>query len=80
MHRRCGNPHWGKPFLPSTVLKVGATEFEREVRRLGLTRENCSSSPALWPWCERHKNQCYIPEWLLKKWGMDVDADLFGAA
>jgi hypothetical protein len=30
-------------------------------------------------WCERNRNRVYIPEWLLKKWGITVDA-IFGGA
>jgi len=78
MNRR-GNPTWGKPFPPGTILKRVATEFEREVRRLGLTRETCVHSTALRRWCEHNKNRCYIPEWLLQAWGIEVD-HLFGAA
>jgi len=29
-------------------------------------------------WCEQNRNRCYIPEWLLKKWGITVDLN-FGA-
>jgi len=36
-----------------------------------LTRE-------LKQWCERNKDRCYIPEWLLKRWGMFVDPDFSG--
>jgi len=25
---------------------------------------------ALRNWCERNKNRCYIPEWLLEEWGI----------
>src|SRR5580700_6868015 len=29
-------------------------------------------------WCESNKNRYYIPEWLLKRWGIFVDAELNG--
>ena len=77
MPRRRGNPNWGQPFRRTPA---GPTEFEREVHRLGLTRESCVDSSDLRRWCQRNKNRCYIPEWLLKKWGMDVDGDVYGAA
>ena len=69
--RKRGNPNWGKliPHIPAA-----ATEFEKQVRRLGLTKETCASSTDLREWCERHRNQCYIPEWLLGLWGIEVDA------
>jgi hypothetical protein len=80
MHRRRGNPHFGQPLPPSAFPKAGATEFDRELQRLGLTRETCAGSSELRRWCQHNKERCYIPEWLLKEWGIDVDADLYGAA
>ena len=32
-----------------------------------------SSSRELYAWCGKNKNRVYIPEWLLKEWGMTVD-------
>jgi hypothetical protein len=70
MPRRRGNPNWGKPPEP---IRTVATEFEKEVNRLGLTKKSCASSSELRRWCERNKNHCYIPEWLLQAWGIEVD-------
>jgi len=71
MHRKRGNPRWGKagPLPPAS-----ATEFEMQVHRLGLTKETWVGSTELRKWCERYRNQCYIPEWLLDFWGIEVDA------
>jgi hypothetical protein len=68
--RKRGNPNWGKPVqsVPAT-----ATEFEIHVRKLGLTKETCADSTQLRSWCERNRNRCYIPEWLLDEWQIDVD-------
>jgi hypothetical protein len=68
--RRRGNPNWGKPipFAPPSL-----TEFETEVRRLRLTREMYAFSDDLRGWCRKNKNRVYIPEWLLQKWGIEVD-------
>src|SRR5205823_11941273 len=30
-------------------------------------------SDELRSWCQRNRNRCYIPEWLLDKWGIPVD-------
>jgi hypothetical protein len=70
MGRRRGNPEWGrpKPFAPAY-----ATEFETLVRRLRLMPEMYTSSVELKRWCESNRNRCYIPEWLLKKWGIRVE-------
>lgn len=69
MARRRGNPNWGLPMLPSPVI---ATEFEVQVRKLGLTAPEYVSSIALRSWCERNRNRVYVPEWLLKEWGIRV--------
>lgn len=52
------------------------TAFERQVQKLGLDEGSCVASEELRGWCERNKDQCYIPEWLLKRWGMVVDVDV----
>jgi hypothetical protein len=52
--------------------------FEEQMRKLGLNETTCADSQVLRHWCESHKNLCFIPEWLLKQWGMKADADLCG--
>jgi hypothetical protein len=64
-----GNPNWGKPSsIPSLP-----TEFELQVRRLGLTKPGYVTSAALKVWCQRNRNRLYVPEWLLEAWEMPVD-------
>jgi hypothetical protein len=70
MRRKRGNPNWGRPIPP--ILPF-ATEFERRTRELHLTQPMYSSSHELREWCDRNKDRVYIPEWLLKKWGMTVN-------
>jgi len=64
-----GNPNWGKvssiPSLP--------TEFELQVRQLGLTTREYVTSAALKVWCQRNRNRVYVPEWLLEAWKIPVD-------
>jgi hypothetical protein len=72
-----GNPNWGRPMLPASVL---CTEFEMQVERLHLTREQYVASAKLRQWCATNRNRYYIPEWLLAEWGLEVTADLSGAA
>ena len=75
--RKRGNPNWGRPlrFAP-----VSTTEFEMQVSQFHLTPEQYVVSAELRKWCEENRNRCYIPEWLLDKWGFRVDANLSGAA
>jgi hypothetical protein len=63
-------PNWGKPIQPAPAI---ATQFELHARQLGLTKRMYAESAQLRGWCERNKNRCYIPEWLLAEWGITVD-------
>jgi hypothetical protein len=75
--RKRGNPNWGRPMPPVSIL---CTEFEMQVRQLQLTPETYVFSDQLRSWCERNRNRFYIPEWLLKAWNISVNSDLSGAA
>ena len=77
MPNKRGNPNWGRPKLPASVL---CTEFDLQVKHLHLAPEEYVASARLRKWCEENKNQYYIPEWLLKAWNMSVNSDLSGAA
>ena len=75
--RKRGNPNWGRPIPPAPAL---ATEFELRVRQLQLTAQTYTSSRELRAWCEQNRNRVYIPEWLLKEWGITVDPNFSAAA
>ena len=66
---RRGNPNWGL-FPAAPIL---ATEFDLQVRKLGLAQDKYVSSLELRRWCERNSNRVYIPEWLLAEWRIHVD-------
>ena len=72
-----GNPNWGKPLGPLPVL---LTEFEVQVARLQLTRVQYVTSNELKRWCERNRNRCYVPEWLLNEWRLTVETIFSGVA
>ena len=69
-HRRRGNPDWGKFIQPIPAIP---TQFELQVKQLGLTKRTYATSARLRTWCEDNKNRYYIPEWLLEEWEMTVD-------
>jgi hypothetical protein len=73
---RRGNPDWGKLLLPIPTL---VPEFEIEVARLRLKRQDYVASMPLKRWCYHNRNRVYVPEWLLCEWGMKVETD-FGRA
>jgi hypothetical protein len=76
MARRPGNPRWSSGNLPAPPPKVPG-EFETFAKQLGLKEQNYADSPELQAWCRENRNRCYIPEWLLKQWGILVsDNDL----
>jgi hypothetical protein len=75
--RRRGNPNWGRP---PARLPVLLTEFEVQVERLGLTKAQYVASTQLRRWCERNRNRCYVPEWLLEEWGLTVEWIFSGVA
>ncbi|GEM_PF-1466545 len=67
--KRRGNPNWGKmgPVMPAVP-----TQFEDEVRRLKLRPDEYVDSRKLRQWAYRYRNSNYVPEALLKAWGLDV--------
>ena len=64
-----GNPNWGKPVRVPDL----PTEFDMQVKRLGLTKADYVRSAELKHWCHCNRNRVYIPEWLLGEWGIDVE-------
>ena len=75
--RKRGNPNWGQP--PQRLPAV-ATEFEMQVKRIGLTKPEYIASTELKLWCERNRNRLYVPEWLLEAWGIEVESTFSGVA
>jgi hypothetical protein len=51
-----------------------------QVELLGLTNAQYVASAQLRHWCERNRNRCYVPEWLLQEWGLTVEAVFSGVA
>jgi hypothetical protein len=57
----------------STPSSYGYTEFEMQVRELGLSQQTCADSTESRRWCERNMNRLYVAEWLLDVWAIPVD-------
>jgi hypothetical protein len=70
MKRKRGNPNWGQSILPVPAL---LTEFELQVRRMGLGKGDYVASAELRQWCEHNRNRVYVPEWLLDEWRIGVE-------
>jgi len=58
---------------PVRTAVVRPCQFEIQVRRLHLSQPSYESSTELRAWCVRNKNHFYIPEWLLKRWGISSE-------
>jgi hypothetical protein len=70
-----GNPGWSSG-RPAAIPASAPTEFERQVLRLGLREEDYASSGQLRHWCDQNRDRCYVPEWLLKRWGLTTDSNV----
>jgi hypothetical protein len=69
------NPGWSSG-KAATVRPATPTEFEIQAEQLGLGHDTYASSGELRAWCERNRNRCYVPEGLLKTWGIPVDPNV----
>jgi len=74
MRRKHGNTGWSRG--KAVPMSSGPSEFELYVRKLGLAEQNYATSVQLRRWCEQNRNRCYIPESLLKEWGIYVDPNM----
>jgi hypothetical protein len=75
MEKRRGNPNWGKP-ARSGALTPSMTEFEQAVRKFNLKPDEYVNSKHLREWAQQNRHFKYIPESLLKAWGLDVQITL----
>jgi hypothetical protein len=67
-----GNPKWCSSYSLRPTPNL-PTEFELRVKKLGLSPQDYVSSLALKSWCKANRNHFYVPEWLLKEWGITVE-------
>lgn len=69
--KRRGNPNWGKFERPAAVMPT-VTEFEQTVRKFNLQPDEYVNSEHLREWAAQNCQSKYIPESLLKAWGLEV--------
>ena len=70
-----GNFNWGSGNA-SVAAPYQLSEFELQVEELGLRPDQYQASPELRRWCQRNVNTHYVPEYLLKSWGIRVKDSL----
>jgi hypothetical protein len=73
--KRRRNPYWGKKRTAAEWAAVEAvpTAFEKECQRLGIANMDTGAmtrSNLLRQWVNSHAGSAYVPEWLLKEWGI----------
>ena len=64
---KAGNPNWGKPDVSAVPV---LTSFEMKVNELQLAPDEYLGSEELRKWSAAHKSTRYVPEPLLKAWGL----------
>jgi hypothetical protein len=74
MSGRHGTSGWASGRPPAVPLDIPSA-FETRASELGLTAPTYVESHELRRWCEANRNKCYIPEWLLRTWGISVNSD-----
>ena len=67
--KRRGNPQWAQG-MPTPLPTV--SEFERIVERLRLKPHEYTDSQELRDWAEKNKDIRFVPERLLKAWGIPL--------
>jgi hypothetical protein len=75
MSGKYGNTGWSSG-RPAAVPPAIPSAFETRAHELGLTAPTYVESGELRRWCHDNRNKCYIPEWLLKAWGISVNSDV----
>jgi len=66
-----GNPNWGKSDQVGVLPTL--TDFEKKVIELNLQPDQYLGSADLRTWSAMHKGTRYVPEPLLKAWGLVSD-------
>jgi hypothetical protein len=74
MARVQGNRNWMSG-QPAKVRPAVPTQFENLVCTLQLSEKSYVKSRELREWCELNRDRCYVPEWLLTAWDIDVNSD-----
>lgn len=69
--KQLGNPNWGKPELLGTAAPT-ITEFEKQAHQLNLQPDQYVESQELRDWAYHNSHSKYVPESLLRVWGIKV--------
>ena len=75
MPKRNIQTNWASGGFGSVRPATATTQFEKQLRKLRLTYEDCAHSEKLQRWSQENSHRCYIPESLLKAWGIELEQD-----
>jgi hypothetical protein len=73
-HRHEISSNWASG-RSSRIPSAMPTAFETRAHELRLTAPTYLESQELRRWCKDNRNKCYIPEWLLKEWGISINSE-----
>ena len=74
------NSNWGKPYVTApTPDPCLLTQFDEQVKKLELAPGEYQASLELRSWCRRNASSRYVPEDLLKLWGIRLN-DSWGSS
>ena len=68
---RAVNSNWGK--MNSVPTSIQPTAFEKKVDELKLSSDEYFTSKPLRDWVIENRHTRYVPELLLRYWGLNVD-------
>lgn len=68
-------PNWASGEKQVAPILDRPTHFEQMVEQIGVTPQFYEFSQPLKDWVRKYRYTRYVPEWLLAKWGMEVNAD-----
>ena len=77
MAKRRGNSNWGWGTPePNVAVTPTIAEFQLVAREFNLQPEEYVSSTQLREWASVNRNSKFIPETLLKAWGLESESKL----
>jgi hypothetical protein len=77
MSKKRGNPNWGWGTPePNGAVTPAMSEFQHVARGFNLQPNEYVDSTELRAWASRNKDSKFIPEVLLKAWGLEAESKL----
>lgn len=65
-------PNWASGEKERAPAPDLPTQFEQIAEKIGVTKEYYVHSQPLKAWVKRNRRDYYVPEWLLREWGLQL--------